>query len=771
MAIVALVLVCFCSMLVAPPVDGIPASSGSLIFPACTDSIDNCGVCGGNDRACCSYRGVSDGSSCQCDGSQQPGDACGRWCHETVDGCGVCGGTGRSCCADGSVMDVHTGTCGPRRFELHVRDYPANPDGFPTTVIGVLQADLLVDGVNVLAFPGPVLRFVRGDQVEVTLVNDFHEKVSGLHWHGLHQLNNAWMDGTFGITECGVSPGTSFTYAFEVTQTGSFWYHSHVHAQYTEGLQGAIISEYAEDETDPVQAQFPYELDYSIMLMEWFHEPGRDQATHFDGPIAAFPNYTAEYPWPPISALMNGRGWFNCSRIHRCEEQVPGAGSGTIDNLKTECRLLRRPFFHEQCRSNEEWLPRVTNHYYCPQGQNIRLRLVCSSANIPMRFWIDKHNLTIVARDGDEIQPYEVDFVTVVVGQRIDVIVPCNAQVTGVNYPVFVMYTSANPAFFPAPERPEPGLYDNVWSFSYLRYTSASDSTAVDLSNLYSSLQAPNPDPEQPDVHLGDFDIFTDGDTLNEYKYRPLPSAASAPPATRRIVLDSRVIPGSSPGDELEWWFTNDESFKPPPEPLLLQKYFTPKKPQLIFGPEQGPEPNTAFTTSIINIEQDDVVEVVIVSRSSQQHPWHLHGYTVWFLGAEVLVPDPDDPPANVEEIITDFSYSGEFGDLSDTVSNVSLGDSWTVPPYGYMVFRFHANNPGPWLLHCHVDWHLALGMALVLDVHRNDKYQGLQKPPQLMPVCGSRQRAYALSSASHHGAATWTLAAFVTLVVFLMRH
>lgn len=59
------------------------------------------------------------------------------------------------------------------------------------------------------------------------------------------------------------------------------------------------------------------------------------------------------------------------------------------------------------------------------------MRLICGSSNLAIRFWIDGHNFTIVARDGIEIVPiFNVTYVTVPVGQRVDVIVPCHNMVS-----------------------------------------------------------------------------------------------------------------------------------------------------------------------------------------------------------------------------------------------------------------------------------------------------------------------------------------------------
>lgn len=49
-------------------------------------------------------------------------------------------------------------------------------------------------------------------------------------------------------------------------------------------------------------------------------------------------------------------------------------------------------------------------------------------------------------------------------------------------------------------------------------------------------------------------------------------------------------------------------------------------------------------------------------------------------------------------------------------LSRAVLRDTVQIPTRGYAVLRFRAENPGVWLFHCHVLWHLANGMAMVVD-------------------------------------------------------
>jgi FtsP/CotA-like multicopper oxidase with cupredoxin domain len=91
--------------------------------------------------------------------------------------------------------------------------------------------------------PGPTIRAVQGDLVEVTLENDNVKDGTTLHWHGV-EVPNA-MDGVAGVTQDAVGPGESYVYRFVAEQPGTYWYHSHQvsHEQVREGLLGALVIE------------------------------------------------------------------------------------------------------------------------------------------------------------------------------------------------------------------------------------------------------------------------------------------------------------------------------------------------------------------------------------------------------------------------------------------------------------------------------------------------------------------------------------------------
>jgi FtsP/CotA-like multicopper oxidase with cupredoxin domain len=91
--------------------------------------------------------------------------------------------------------------------------------------------------------PGPTIRAVQGDLVQVTLTNDNVDDGTTIHWHGV-DVPNA-MDGVAGVTQDAVGPGESYVYRFVADQPGTYWYHSHQlsHEQVRQGLFGALVIE------------------------------------------------------------------------------------------------------------------------------------------------------------------------------------------------------------------------------------------------------------------------------------------------------------------------------------------------------------------------------------------------------------------------------------------------------------------------------------------------------------------------------------------------
>lgn len=100
-----------------------------------------------------------------------------------------------------------------RTYDFTVEWLYRNPDGLHTRpVIGINGQ-----------WPIPRIEATVGDRVVVNLHNNLGNQSTSLHFHGLFMNGTNEMDGVVGVTQCGIPPGSSFTYDFTVsTQRPNF---------------------------------------------------------------------------------------------------------------------------------------------------------------------------------------------------------------------------------------------------------------------------------------------------------------------------------------------------------------------------------------------------------------------------------------------------------------------------------------------------------------------------------------------------------------------
>ena len=159
----------------------------------------------------------------------------------------------------------------------HVSTGPPDPYGCSNANCS-LSANT-VDGKTYRTFigingriPGPTLVVYQNQTVVVEVVNMMLTEVTTIHWHGLSQFNTPWMDGASTVSQCPIEPGTSFTYIFNVSCAGTFWYHSHSGAQRSEGLFGALVvkSDFEAEEYPIPFIDSPE--NYTLTLLDWQRE-------------------------------------------------------------------------------------------------------------------------------------------------------------------------------------------------------------------------------------------------------------------------------------------------------------------------------------------------------------------------------------------------------------------------------------------------------------------------------------------------------------------
>ena len=107
---------------------------------------------------------------------------------------------------------------------------------------------------------------------------------------------------------------------------------------------------------------------------------------------------------------------------------------------------------------------------------------------------------------------------------------------------------------------------------------------------------------------------------------------------------------------------------------------------------------------------------MVLINNNKQgaAHPIHQHGGWFWIVGEGQF---PFDQPIN-RNIIEEKYKKGELQTNSNHTAyytgHSSLPkDVIQVPNNGYVIIRTRTDNPGTWIFHCHIDFHLSIGMGL----------------------------------------------------------
>ncbi len=267
------------------------------------------------------------------------------------------------------------------------------------------RATLMVDGKASHAVavngsvPAPLIRLKEGQNVRITVENRLTDEDTSIHWHGF--IVPFQMDGVPGISFPGIRPGQSFTYEFQVKQSGTYWYHSHSGLQEQQGHHGPIIIDPAGP--DPVG----HDREHVLVLSDW----------------------TTMHPHSLFTRLRQESGFFNRNRRTLADRM-----SGKPDPLMPADRKM-----FAEMRMDPTDISDVTAAAYTytinghgpadnwtglfRPGERVRLRIINSAAQTIFNFRIPGLKLLVVATDGIDVRPVEVDELQIGNAETYDLIV------------------------------------------------------------------------------------------------------------------------------------------------------------------------------------------------------------------------------------------------------------------------------------------------------------------------------------------------------------
>ena len=76
--------------------------------------------------------------------------------------------------------------------------------------------------------------------------------------------------------------------------------------------------------------------------------------------------------------------------------------------------------------------------------------------------------------------------------------------------------------------------------------------------------------------------------------------------------------------------------------------------------------------------------------------------------------------------------------------------DTFMVKPNGHIVLRFRADNPGIWLFHCHIEWHVDSGLLATMVEAPDELQANLEIPDDHLKACTSQNQPTAGNAAGN---------------------
>ena len=285
------------------------------------------------------------------------------------------------------IVPILTG----KEFDLYVSEKMITVNGKSS------MATLINDSL-----PAPTLKMQEGDTVTIRVHNQLNESTS-IHWHGL--LVPFEMDGVPGISFDGIPAGSTFTYKFKLIQSGTYWYHSHTGFQEQTGMRGAIVIEPKGRERHPI------EEDHVILLSDWTHRDPHNlvkllkQRADFDNyHLPDFKKLLSDIAATDLKAAFDKRKMWNQMRMMPTDfTDLSGEKTFTyLMNGKTTAA---------------NWTQLVK------AGQPVKLRFINGSAQTIFDVRIPGLKMKVVATDGIDVSPVDIDDFRIGVAETYDVIV------------------------------------------------------------------------------------------------------------------------------------------------------------------------------------------------------------------------------------------------------------------------------------------------------------------------------------------------------------
>ena len=529
------------------------------------------------------------------------------------------------------------------RYDLNVKDTLVH-------FAGKEKRAIAVNG----QIPMPTLTFTEGDTAEIHVHNQLKEETS-LHWHGLFLPNKE--DGVPNLTQMPIRPNTTHIYRFPIIQNGTHWYHSHSGLQEQIGMYGNFVM--LKRPNDPTFRKGIDDLPtLPIVLSEWtnLNPENIHRMLHNANDYPALKKNSVQSYGEAISA-----GHFKTKMKNEWKRMM---AMDVSDVYYEKIFMNGHPSSELKSISGNELKGR----------DKVRLRI--SNGGASSYFWLTYAGgkITVVANDGNDVEPVEVDRLIIAVSETYDIIVNIPADKT---------------------------------AYEFLATTEdRTNSASIYIGNGIKQLKSPLPRLKYFEGMKMMNDMMKMNGELND-----MGMAMSLNQMDMNVVMYPEITGDAKPKqDDNDPNRYNANALGD----IVTLNYAMLKSPSITALPKDAPVKELYFKLSgnmnryvwsldnrvvseadKILIKKGENVRIILYNGSMMRHPMHLHGH--------------------------------DFRLLNGQGQNAPLKNIVDVMPMETDTLEFNANVEGDWFFHCHILYHMMSGMGRVLSYEN-------QMPNPLIP-------------------------------------
>ncbi|ASK32676.1 copper oxidase [Chryseobacterium sp. T16E-39] len=537
------------------------------------------------------------------------------------------------------------------RYELYVKD----------TIVSYAGKEKRAIAVNG-QIPMPTLTFTEGDIAEIVVHNQLKENTS-LHWHGIFLPNKE--DGVPFLTQNPIKPGESYTYRFPVIQNGTHWYHSHSGLQEQIGMYGSLILKKREDDT-----KFRKGIDdlptVPVILSEWTNlNPNNvDRMLHNANDWAAIKkNSTQSY----VEAIREG--YFKTKIANEWKRML----AMDVSDVYYDKVLMNGKNITDLKSVDGKTLK---------AGDKVRLRI--SNGGASSYFWLRYAGgkMTVVANDGNDVKPVDVDRLIISVSETYDVVLTIPENGIAYEFLATTEDRTQSTSYYIGD-----GVKQLISPLPRLKYfegmkmmngmmkmngdlndmgmkmsLNKMDMNVVMYPEITGEARKKRKQEEKPkedhSKHAMDMNMDNNPDRYNANALGDITTLNYA-------MLESpynTTLPKDAPVKELQFTLTGN-----------MNRYVWSMDNKVLSESDKIP------------VKKGEILRITIYNNSMMRHPMHLHGF--------------------------DFRVINGKGERSP------LKNVLDIMPMETDTIEFLANEEGDWFFHCHILYHMMAGMDRVFAV------------------------------------------------------